>query len=353
MSRQLDPPWHGLLSRPDRRRARALLVGVGAFVVIAVVGAFALAAGVLPGNDDSDQSSRETASGGGAVAPSDPGALRAPEESSAGALGAPAFDDAKGGAAPPDAARSVNDGFGQTGTTLPSLDAGRTIIRGASVDLEVEVVADAFERVSQIATVLGGYVGDSTFSGSGEHQTAYLTLRVPADRFGDAIAQIRGLAVEVQSLTTSARDVTEEYSDIEATLRNLRAVEQRYVELLGRAGSIGDILQVQDRLNQVRLEIDRMEARRQLIASQSELATISVSLRPVDSDGPVSETRGPLDAAADAWQASLDTLSTLATAVLVVVVYSWWIVPPALVLVVVARRLWWRRPPSDEGTASD
>ncbi|MDA0365195.1 MAG: DUF4349 domain-containing protein [Chloroflexi bacterium] len=320
------------------RRRFAALASVAGLAVVAVIALAAIGVATFGSSRGGDDSGVYD----GSVAPAVGLAVRAPEEGLSSA--APAHDDAKGTASSGGVTQSATDGAGGSGVPLPSQNAGRTIIRSAGMELEVAVVADAFEQVRQIAVALGGYVGDSTFNGAGEHQTAHLTVRVPADRFGDAITQIRGLAAEVQSISTSAHDVTEEYRDVEATIRNLRAVEQRYIELLGRAGSIGDILQVQDRLNQVRLEIDRTEARRQLLASQSELATITVSLRPVGADGAVIDgPRGPLDAAADAWRSSLNTLSALATAVLVVAVYSWWIVPPAVVLIVLARRRWMRR----------
>lgn len=260
----------------------------------------------------------------------------APEEGSkatqAGAP-APATSDAAGGG---------------TGTSLPTLDSGRAIIRSGSVDLEVRSVTDAFEQVRTIATGAGGFVADSMFIGSGDDHSARLTLRVPADRFGEVVTQLRGLATEVRSIASSSRDVTGEASDLDATLKNLRAVETQYATLLTRAGSIGEVLQVQERLNAVRLQIDRTEARRALLQSQTELATLSVSLVP---EGTGVSKSGPLAAAAEAWQASLDTLERVATAALVVAVYSWWIVLVAVPLVILARRRWARTPHAEGPSA--
>jgi hypothetical protein len=194
------------------------------------------------------------------------------------------------------------------------------------MDLLVQSVAEALESVRKVATTANGTVSDSSFTGGGGLQSAQLTLRVPVDRFADVISRLEGVAVEVRSVTTSSRDVTDEITDVEATLSNLRAVEAQYVQLLGRAGSIGDVLQVQDRLNQVRLQIDRTEARRKYLASQTEMATLTVSLRPAATAG-----TGPFAAARAAWAASLRTLNTIATVVLVALVYSWWLMPVAAI----------------------
>jgi len=262
---------------------------------------------------------------------------------SAGAAGKVATDSGGSTAAAPAAGRAVAPGS-PPDAPLPSADDSRRIVRNGSADLEVRSVVEAFESIRQIATAAGGSVSDSSFTGSDERQSATMTLRVPVERFGDVVAKLREVAVEVRSITTGSTDVTDEYTDIEATLRNLRAVEAQYVQLLGRAGTIGDVLQVQDRLNQVRLQIDRTEARRQSLASRSEMSTITVSLRPAS--GAVSGV-GPLAAAQRAWQASLATLSTIGTVLLVVVVYSWWLVPPVAIAVLLIRRQLRRQPAAD------
>ena len=211
------------------------------------------------------------------------------------------------------------------GTSLPTAGSTRSIIRTGSLDLVVRSVTDAMASVNQIATAVNGNVSDSSFAGTAGQQSATFTLRVPVARLAEAIAKLQALAVEVRTSTTTSRDVTDEVTDVEATLRNLRAVEAQYVQLLGRTGSIAEVLQVQDRLNQVRLQIDRTEARRQLLASQAEMATLTVELHPEGSLAPVGG--GPLAAARAAWVASLRTLELLGTAVLVTVVYLWWLLP--------------------------
>lgn len=269
-----------------------------------------------------------------------------PEELAASKGGTAGVASAALGAAQTSDAAGASNAVSAGAPDLPTLDAGRTIIRSGKVDLAVRSVADAFGQVSQVATAAGGYVSDSTFTGAADHPTAYLTIRVPEARFGEVVTQLRGLAVEVRAVSTSANDVTDQYTDVEATLANLRAVEAQYVQLLGRTGSIGEVLQVQDRLNQVRLQIDRTEARRRVLESQSALSTIAVTLQPVDATTAAAKpATGPLAAARDAWQASLRTLEGIATAVLVVLVYAWWIAPFAVAGAVIARRRMRRRAP--------
>ena len=193
--------------------------------------------------------------------------------------------------------------------------------------------------MSAIASAAGGFVADSSFFGREEQQTAQMTLRIPAGRFDAVVNELRAVAAEVTSISTSSQDVTGELTDLQSALRNLRAVEGQYLMLLERAESIGEVLQVQDRLNQTRAQIDRTEGRIQLLERLADLATLSVSLRPVAAPAAVDTAGGgPLGAAQEAWAASLDTLTAIATVALVVVVYSWWLLPVVVLAALAGRR---------------
>ena len=142
---------------------------------------------------------------------------------------------------------------------------------------------------------------------------------------------------------SNASDVSEEYSDLQARLRNLEASETRLLELLGRAENISEVLQVQDRINNVRGEIERTLGRITLLDKLSDLATITVHLRPVVA-GTTSGGGSPLgDAIDEAWADSLAFLEDVAAGVLTVVVFAWWLPFVAVPTYVIGSRLL-RRP---------
>ena len=306
---------------PSSRAATATVVAV-----LSLLTGFALLGCSSASRDSMTTSQPGSASGGAAVAP----AARSAQEI------APATDG--GNAGSKSSAPSSAVPGAAPDAPLPTVGERRQIIRNGSADLEVTSVADAFESVRQIATAAGGMVADSNYTGSGEKQSGSLTLRVPVDRCGDVLAKLREVAVIVHSISTGSNDVTAEYTDVEATIRNLRAVEAQYTTLLARASSISDILTVQDRLNGARLQIDRTEARRQSLASRSEMSTITVSLRPVAA-GAVTPGTGAMAEARAAWNASLETLATIGTTLMVVTIYLWWLIPFVVVGAVVLYRL--------------
>ncbi|MPZ98236.1 MAG: DUF4349 domain-containing protein [Dehalococcoidia bacterium] len=329
------------LRTPRPGRVTFILAGIALVLVALIVAQQLGVGGQRGGSDDSVAGS----AGGGttALGASEEGAAVAPDgafmgrDLDAGSLSQGPQSMPSGGSA--EEAGAPAPGGGGDGAPSQVDFLGRTIIRSGSVDLQVESVSGAFEQVRQVAQGHGGFVADSTFYGQEERQQASMTIRVPAESFGEVVLALQEMAVEVNSISTSAQDVTEEFQDLQATLRNLRAVESQYLDLLGRAESIGDVLQVQDRLSQVRLQIERTQGRIQLLESQSDMASVSVSLRPVGEEATVAEAGGgPLQAARDAWQASLDTLEGIATVAVVAVVYSWWLVPVAIVLLVIVRR---------------
>lgn len=265
-------------------------------------------------------SGSEKRTGGGevdSVAPSEsvardaPGSL--PLTSGAASSSGAAAEPAKGGATTASASADV---------------LGRKIVRNGSMTLEVESVTDSYAEVSTIAARLGGYVAEGSYSGRGDRRTGRLVIRVPAGSYDRAVSELQGIAKNVMTASSTTQDVTGEVTDLDAALRNLRAVEAQYVALLAQARSIQDMLQVQERLQAVRSDIERTEGRLALLNRLSDLATITVQLTPVV---PVVEVKhsepSPLGAASESWQASLDTLRRVAVVGVAVIVYSWWLSP--------------------------
>jgi hypothetical protein len=216
----------------------------------------------------------------------------------------------------------------------------RKIAQSTSIDIEVEDIGRDFQELVRLAETAGGFVVSSSFSNRDDEQSADVTIRVPNDRYHEVLAQVRGMG-EVSQEGTDATDVTEEYTDVQARLRTLQATEQRYLELLAQAQNINDILLVQDRLDGVRSQIEQLQGRINLLDNLTELATITVHLRPAGAAGGGGGGIRPLETAEAAWEASLDALRGLAAATLAVAAFSWWLLPPLIVAGAAAR--WWKQ----------
>ena len=154
----------------------------------------------------------------------------------------------------------------------------RMIVRTADMSLVVNDVAAALDQIAGLAENIGGYVVSSQRWRDDNRLAGAIAIRVPADDFGNIIGALRGLAVDVTSENTSARDVTEEYVDLTAGLKNLEATEEQYLRLMEKAEKVDDILSIQRALSQTRGEIERTKGRMQYLERTSATSLINVRL---------------------------------------------------------------------------
>lgn len=154
----------------------------------------------------------------------------------------------------------------------------RKIIRNGSLDLLVTDVGQSIDKIGSIVTGIGGFVEKSTQTNSGGH-SASVTVRVPTGRLDQVIGQIKSLATTVDRESVEARDVTREYIDLDARLRNAQAEEVQYLQILKRATTIKDTLDVTEKLSDVRGRIEQMQGEMKFLTAQIDMSTLEISLR--------------------------------------------------------------------------
>jgi hypothetical protein len=169
---------------------------------------------------------------------------------------------------------SVHSVASDTGTS----DLDRKIVKNGAMVLEVNDITAALTGVAAIAKDLNGYVVYSNKSGDKDITYGQISIRVPSDRFDEAFDKLRKLAVNVPSESTNSQDVTEQYTDLQAQLRNYEATEAQYLETLKKAEKVEDILAVQRELSNVRGQIEQVKGRILYIERTSDMALIDVNL---------------------------------------------------------------------------
>lgn len=185
----------------------------------------------------------------------------------------------------------------------------RLIVRSGNLTLQVNDVADAAAEARRLADALGGYVVNSTQREDSGRPIATVTVRVPANRFDDAMERFKGLAAKVSNEQVSSRDITEEFVDTDARLRNLRATEARYLELLQQARTVDEILRVEQQLTNVRGQIEQLQGRLNFLQRSAELSAITLELRPyAAAQPPVPTDWSLLPVVRSAWAALLNTV---------------------------------------------
>lgn len=167
---------------------------------------------------------------------------------------------------------------------LTSATQDRMVIYTVDLELIVKDTSATVAQLESLATEMGGFVSDSNSWKDGDQLRASVTLRVPADKLDDALAQIRDLALDVERESRSGQDVTEEFTDLDAQLRTRQAYEQELLELLKArreaTGKTEDILEVYRELTRVRGEIEQIQGRMNYLSNLSAMATVRVNLTP-------------------------------------------------------------------------
>jgi hypothetical protein len=156
----------------------------------------------------------------------------------------------------------------------------RMIVRTGEISLVVKDVVGTQDDIAQLAASLGGYVVSSRLSGEEEDRRGWISIRVPDEKFEQALVELRDFSVRVESESTDSQDVTEEYVDLESRLKNAQATESQYLALLQQAQDVEDILRIYERLSQVRSEIEQIKGRMQYLERTLSMSLISVRLEP-------------------------------------------------------------------------
>lgn len=211
--------------------------------------------------------------GGGGVATS------APQRSSSGATGSSSALDS--GATKP-AAPPAGSGSNAQNVTAPSLPEGQRVQRNARITLTVSNGAfDAsLDRVIALVKAGGGYIsGSQAQADSAERlRTGQVTFQVPADHLDDVITQLRRVGT-AQDLVMTGNDVTLQYVDLQARLRNTEAQRDAMLTLMSQAHTVGDIIQVQNQLGQITGQIEQIKGQLAYFDHTTTYATIAVTIR--------------------------------------------------------------------------
>ena len=202
----------------------------------------------------------------------------------------------------------------------------RMIVRTANLSLLVEDTEETLDAIERLATQLEGYISDLQTWRQNDQLAGIVTLRIPASSFDQARERIKELAVEVESENVSGQDVTEEYVDLEARLRNLEVAEEELLELLDSAQethkNAESILAIYREITNVRQQIEQITGRMNYLENASSLATLTVSLTPEKIDEPVVEPGWePLSRARDALRTLVNALKFLVDVLIWVVLF--------------------------------
>lgn len=175
-----------------------------------------------------------------------------------------------------------------------AISANRKIIARANMTLIVADTQAAVDEIEELMEELGGYVSTSNLYRSGDLLQGTITLRVPSENLEPALEALGEMAVKVESRSLNREDVTDQYTDVDAQIRNLEATEQELLAMLEEVrerpnSTSEDIMAVYRTLTEVRGQIETLRGRKNMWDNLIALSTIEVTLYPDAANLPVIE----------------------------------------------------------------
>jgi anti-sigma factor RsiW len=153
------------------------------------------------------------------------------------------------------------------------------IARTATLSIVVKDFAGVEAAVKGLVSRHSGYVGElNTSTPPDAAKTFSAKLRVPSGQMEAALAELTQLGRSDQE-TEGGEEVTKQFTDLAARLKNSRATEERLLGVLrNNTGKVKDVLEVENEISRVRGEIEEMEADQRALQSRIDFATISLSV---------------------------------------------------------------------------
>jgi hypothetical protein len=246
------------LNRRSARIRRARFAAAGL-----VVGGGMLAGGMLLAGCSGSSSSSATASGAQA------------EAVPSAAVAAPASGVAAAGSAKSAAGQSAS-----TGTTA-RLAPASDIIYTAQLAVRAQNVSSAAAKAAQIAEGVGGYVSNETASANPDHPseaTATVQLKIPVASYQATLGQLASSLGTQLSLQEQAQDVTEQVADVNSQVASYQAAIAQLRALLSHAGSVGDLLSVQNQINSEESALEALQAQQRALSHETSYATVTLTI---------------------------------------------------------------------------
>lgn len=204
-------------------------------------------------------------------------------------------------------------------------DTSRKLIKNVDLDVQTNDLEELVTNVTNRINSYAGYIESSyVYNGSGSYKnnrSASITARIPAkhlDEFLDNVAEVSNIT----SKSIDVSDVTLQYVDVEARRSSLKTQYERLLELMEQAETVEDIIVIEDRLAQIRYELESAERQIRTYDNQVDYSTVRMEISEVKEYTPVEEpgrfekmTNGFLDSIKSIVEGFLDFIVGLVVAI--------------------------------------
>ena len=152
----------------------------------------------------------------------------------------------------------------------------RKLIKTGDISFETDNLLETRNYIEQAVKKYNGYISADNEYKSSQNITSNLTVRIPSESFDSFLNEISLKVERFDNKNISVNDITEQFLDVQARLKVKKDLEQRYSEILKKANSVNEILEVERELTNVRSEIESMEGRLKYLENQVSFSTLTI-----------------------------------------------------------------------------
>jgi Domain of unknown function (DUF4349) len=237
---------------------------------MAIIGSAVLGSAALAGCSGSTASSS---------APEGAPQAAAPSAAAANGAAAAGAGDQRSGAS---SAGAAGGGQPRSASAARLIPASQQIIYTAQLSVRSKDVGSAIASATRIVMAAGGYVSSESATSDPDHPssaTATIELKIPVAAYQQTLASLAGGSLGTQlSLRQQAQDVTQQVADVSSQVTSDLAAIAQLRELLKHAGSVGELLDVQNQINQQEAALEGMQAQQRALNHETAFATLTLSV---------------------------------------------------------------------------
>src|SRR5690606_32620415 len=158
----------------------------------------------------------------------------------------------------------------------PAEQVGRKLIKNGHIDFETENLNKTRQDILRAIQKYEGYISSENEFKNNYEISSNIAIRIPAENFDKLIAEISIGVEQFDRKEIYVQDVTAEFLDMEARIKTKKELEDRYREILKRANSVTEILEVERQIGNLRAEIESFEGRLKYLNNQVSYSTLNV-----------------------------------------------------------------------------